>query len=363
MERESEAESGDKQEKRESGRETGELDSLPKQRTEDKVKNWLTVAAEKKKAGDSEKETERRRRGRPTNAERLGNTREASNSSRASSAAKRERGSETDGVESEEETERQEAKRIKGKQRAISKEEEMEEMMKALEAHSKVMRKEFKEMKDQIRKDMEDAKNEQIKEVEKWKNEQQREVEKWKNEQQQRIEEWRKEERKLVQDVQKENRDLRERVKELEKYRLEQEKKERRCNIVIKGAEAEDKPARQAVKEVLEKIGKEKNVNVVDAFKIRNGIIVAKISSIEEKSAIMRNRAKLRGTNVYIDDDLMKYERERQNRLRVWANEKRKDGMNVRVKYGKVVMNGKEYVWDECDKRMREKGFQEVLTM
>ncbi|XP_018399192.1 PREDICTED: golgin subfamily A member 6-like protein 22, partial [Cyphomyrmex costatus] len=56
----------------------------------------------------------------------------------------------------------------------------------------------------------------------------------------------------------------------------------------------------------------------------------------------MRNRAKLRGTNVYIDDDLTKYERERQSRLRVWANDRRKDGMNARVKYGKVVMNGKE---------------------
>ncbi|XP_018397084.1 PREDICTED: golgin subfamily A member 6-like protein 6 [Cyphomyrmex costatus] len=239
----------------------------------------------------------------------------------------------------------------------------MEEMRKALEAHSKAMRKEFREMKEQIRKDMEDANNKQIKELEKWKNEQQREVEKWKNEQKQRIEEWRKEERKLVQDVQRENRDLRERVKELEKYKLEQEKKERRCNIVIKGAEVENKPVRQAVKEVLEKIGEEKNVNVIDAFKIRNEIIVAKISSTEEKSVIMRNRAKLRGTNVYIDDDLTKYERERQSRLRVWANDRRKDGMNARVKYGKVVMNGKEYVWDDCEKRMREKGFQEVLTV
>ncbi|KYN04775.1 hypothetical protein ALC62_04348 [Cyphomyrmex costatus] len=120
---------------------------------------------------------------------------------------------------------------------------------------------------------------------------------------------------------------------------------------------------RQAVKKVLKKIGEEKNLNVVDAFKIRNEIIVAKISSTEEKSVIMRNRVKLRGTNVYIDDDLTKYERERQNRLRVWANDRRKDGMNARVKYGTVVMNGKEYVWDDCEKRMREKGEKHKKTV
>jgi len=57
---------------------------------------------------------------------------------------------------------------------------------------------------------------------------------------------------------------------------------------------------------------------------------------MDEKRMIMEKKNKLKGTTIYVDDDLTKNERERQSAMRVWAKSEREKGMSVKVGIGRV---------------------------
>ncbi|KYM98824.1 hypothetical protein ALC62_10454 [Cyphomyrmex costatus] len=208
--------------------------------------------------------------------------------------------------------------------------------------------KQIKELKDEIRY-----------EIEKWKKEQHQEMEKWRREQKQEIDKWKIEQKKITDKIEKENDELRMKIVTVEKKLEDQERKERRANLVIKGETSNGRLARQVTEEVLKKLDVERRVKVKDAFKMgrENEIFIVKMDNLEDKRIVMENRRILKGTSVYIDDDLSKNERERQRKLRMWANGERMKGMNPRVKYGRVFMNGKEYVLDECGENVNERVF------
>lgn len=46
-------------------------------------------------------------------------------------------------------------------------------------------------------------------------------------------------------------------------------------------------------------------------------MIIVKLNSMDDKKAIMEKKNKLKGTRVYVDDDLTKSQRERQSEVRI----------------------------------------------
>ncbi|KYN50592.1 hypothetical protein ALC57_10669 [Trachymyrmex cornetzi] len=147
----------------------------------------------------------------------------------------------------------------------------------------------------------------------------------------------------------------------MEKKNSDQERRERRLNIVIKGVEVKGGSVREMVGSVFEKIGlNESEINVKDAFMIRGkereSMIMVKLNSMYDKRRIMEKKGKLRGSRVYVDDDMTKSERDRQREIRRWAKNERDKGKSVKVGFGRGWLNGKEYEWKS------ERGVNEKKT-
>lgn len=142
------------------------------------------------------------------------------------------------------------------------------------------------------------------------------------------------------------------RIEGVEKKRMEQEKRERRFNIVLRGVEVEGRKVKDVVAGVLKRmVDLDKGIQIREAFKIGNGekgnVILVKLNSMDDKRVILERKNKLKGTSVYVDEDLTKIERDRQRVIRVWAKNGREKEQIVRIGFSKAWVDGKEYVWDE----------------
>lgn len=95
----------------------------------------------------------------------------------------------------------------------------------------------------------------------------------------------------------------------------------------------------------------DKEIQIREAFKIGNGekenVILVKLNSMDDKRVILERKNKLKGTSVYVDEDLTKIERDKQRAIRVWAKNGREKGQFEKVGFSKAWVEGKEYVWDE----------------
>ncbi|KYN05597.1 hypothetical protein ALC62_03471 [Cyphomyrmex costatus] len=93
----------------------------------------------------------------------------------------------------------------------------------------------------------------------------------------------------------------------------------------------------------------------------REGVIIAKLGNYEEKRLVMVNKKNLADRegykNIYINDDMTKGERVMQAKLRLKAKSERISGANVKVAYGRMWVNGKEWMWNEGSKSVVEKEF------
>lgn len=177
-------------------------------------------------------------------------------------------------------------------------------------------------------------------------------------------EEWKEEKRTREEDRKKDKEEWREEKKNLEKrieiLEWESEKKDRekrKNNIVIRGAfKWEDNKMEQETKDFLrDNLRIEANIN--KAFKVQNRggkcTVVAEVGSWEQKREIMVKKKELRA-GIFIDDDLIRMEREMQSQLRVKAKEEREKGKKVKVGYGKIMIDDRWYRWSAREKKLIE---------
>lgn len=91
----------------------------------------------------------------------------------------------------------------------------------------------------------------------------------------------------------------------------------------------------------------DKEIQIREAFKIGNGekgnVILVKLNSMDDKRVILERKNKLKGTSVYVDEDLTKIERDKQRAIRVWAKNGREKGQFGKLGYSKAWVDGKEY--------------------
>ena len=144
------------------------------------------------------------------------------------------------------------------------------------------------------------------------------------------------------------------RIQEAEERR---QRREKRNNIVVKSKEIDKASPPELVEKVKAIIQKtENNIEISNAIYIGKnsmdmGLIRVELRCLEDKIAIMKNKNKLQGTDIYIDDDLTKQEREIQRTLRMRAREEREKGNEARVGYQKLMINNNWVNWKELTPR------------
>lgn len=155
---------------------------------------------------------------------------------------------------------------------------------------------------------------------------------------------------------------LRREVAELKWREETRERREKKQNVVIWGARGQGGDAKQVAIGVFRQINEGFEVERVKKAsfigKEENRGIVVELENFEEKRKLMRGKNKLKGGNIYLDDDLTRNEREMQRNIREWAKRMRAGGKRVNVGYGRGFVDEKEYVWNELTEGMEERMFR-----
>lgn len=135
------------------------------------------------------------------------------------------------------------------------------------------------------------------------------------------------------------------RITELKWINERQERKNRKNNIVIKGADLKLEKLKQEVEEYIKECLKVE-VMVKKASKIRVGkrknVVIAEIEEWEQKRQIM-TKNKEPDRSIIIENDLTRKEREIQQELRRMTREEREKGRDrsVRIGYKKICLKGR----------------------
>lgn len=133
-------------------------------------------------------------------------------------------------------------------------------------------------------------------------------------------------------------------VARMKKFVDEQDRKERANNIVIRGIKPDKEDLITWVREFIGfKLGIKAQIE--SAWK-SGPVVVARVGR-KEKEEIMKNKKKLVGTDIYIENDLSLDDRKKQEEINRWVKEKRREGWNIRQGTGKVWFKGVWTKW-EC---------------
>lgn len=145
---------------------------------------------------------------------------------------------------------------------------------------------------------------------------------------------------------------MKKRLLELEKREEGREREDKKLNIVISGLEPLYDDMTACVKDFMQS-ELQVNCDVKSAFIIKRQredeipLIVAKLASLHDKKAIMTNKAKLKGSRVYINNDETVTERQIRRKITAFARSESNKGKKVRIQYRKLRVEDKLLVWDD----------------
>jgi len=296
------------------------------------------AVASSSKRGQVE-ETRAGKRGRPSNAEKLGRERSNSRESISSISSWLWKGG-REQQDTDSESEEKEGKRRKKAEIIIDTEKaQMEKIEKILENMGENQERSKKEIIKKIEDSNRDLEKKVMTELKK------------------ELVKMREENAKVIEELK--NVELRREVTELKKKEEERERRERKKNIVIKGEQVEEGTARQVVEDLCNGICGEKiRVKEVRVIGKEEKMILVELENFEEKRKIMKNKYKLRGKKIYVDEDMTRKERGIQKRVREWAYQEKKKGRMVKVGYAKAYIGEIKYVWNyERDRMEIERDF------
>lgn len=133
-------------------------------------------------------------------------------------------------------------------------------------------------------------------------------------------------------------------VVKMKKIVYDQDRLERKNNIVIRGVEAEGSNLKEWVVNWLEA---KLEVNATVEYARKSGpVIVAKVGE-HDKSEIMKKKSILRGTRIFIENDLNVDDRKKQEEIHRWVKERRGEGWMVKSGTGRVFYKNVWRRWEE----------------
>lgn len=149
---------------------------------------------------------------------------------------------------------------------------------------------------------------------------------------------------------------LEERVKKMEWKAEIDEKQLRRRNLMFKGVKGGEGNLKKRVANISREIGVEIEIEELRSVKMgredRGELVTVKVRSKENKRKIRENKGKLKGRDIWIEEDLTFRARKIRWILRRFAEEKRKKAL--RVGYGKVWLEGIWWFWNEEKELLRD---------
>lgn len=150
-------------------------------------------------------------------------------------------------------------------------------------------------------------------------------------------------------------------VKVIKKMITDKGREAKKCNIVIK--EEELLKEGENGKEWVERLIKEKIKIECKIVECRSSglVLVAKVESEEKEREVMRNKNRLKGGNIFIENDLSWEERKIQEKMNSWARERRREGVEVKV--GKVRVASKWKDWEEIESEIGERNSERGIRV
>jgi len=124
-------------------------------------------------------------------------------------------------------------------------------------------------------------------------------------------------------------------VARIRKWVLEKDREDRKRNIVIKGIRMPKEEGSDSKKssEWVERLIRNKlcvDVNVVGCRE-SGTVLVVRLESEEEKRKVMRNKYRLKGENIFVENDLSWEERNIQVKINKWVKDQKSKGLEVGI--------------------------------
>jgi len=105
---------------------------------------------------------------------------------------------------------------------------------------------------------------------------------------------------------------------------------------------------------IKDKVGVEAKVV---GYRVSGTVVVVRLEDEETKREVMRNKSKLKGENIFIENDLSWEERNVQWKINRWVKEQRRKGMDVKVGIGRVRVKGIWWAWGDVEREeLRREG-------
>jgi len=153
-------------------------------------------------------------------------------------------------------------------------------------------------------------------------------------------------------------------VDRLKKWVNDKEREERRNNVIVRGVripkeiEKDKKEMREwAMSLIKEKIGVDCKVI---GCRESGTVLVIKLENEEMKKNIMRNKYKLKGDRIFIENDVSWEERRVQERIVRWAKEQKEKGIEIKIGFGRVRIGNVWRKWAEIEKEENERSERDV---
>lgn len=157
--------------------------------------------------------------------------------------------------------------------------------------------------------------------------------------------------------VEQVNNDLLEKNNSMERRLLQLERDSRRHNIVVSGLDSESQEENyKELQQIIKTATGNSELQVSGMWTLNtksNGKkIIATCRNLDEKRIIMQAKKQFirkkdnKATQIYVDDDLPLADRITQGKIRAIAKEKRLQGMDVRVAFGKLKIDGQWHLYD-----------------
>lgn len=164
-----------------------------------------------------------------------------------------------------------------------------------------------------------------------------------------------------IKEMKEENKNLRERVVKQEERIQHLEREVRKKNLIIKGivdGEGEDEnETRDKIVAVVQKIGVDIDVkgDVDEVRRIgkyrpqQKRPILVKLTKESTRRTVLKNAKKLKGTDIWIDEDYPREVQEERRRLMPRMKEARENGCKAIVKYNKLIINGEVHTAEQLE--------------
>lgn len=125
---------------------------------------------------------------------------------------------------------------------------------------------------------------------------------------------------------------------------------------MIRGIKTVGKGHKEAIKGIIKKY---LGVDIfIKSIRVIGGGILVECYASENNIEIMKKKGGLNGVGVWVEDDMIKKERQVQDWLEKLAKEERSSGIEVRVGYMKAKIGDRWYEWNEKEGKLIEMKFR-----